>query len=158
MPEDRLFRLIFEYFWLISIAVNGINAVIFWRRAQAHIVADPSLRPGYEGLVRGFFIYSSIPWLVMGTGLLTQQVHQLSDYFYPSQGNPGVLAWWLSIWLVLLGLTHWIMFRGGAIALIQHPGFINPAITNPTRLKQMWLFSLVISAAVTVVILAQSPR
>ncbi len=158
MAEDRLFRLVFEYFWLIAIAVNSINAVIFWHRAQPHIAADSSLRPGYVGLVRGFFIYSSIPWVVMGAGLLNQHVSRLSDYFYPSSGNPWVIAWWVSLWCMILGITYWMLFRGGAIALIRHPGLINPALTDPTRVKQMWLFSLMISAGVTVFMVGQPPK
>ncbi len=158
MPEDNLLRVVFEYFWALAIAVNGINAVIFWQRAQPMIATQPGLRSGYVGLIWGFFIYSSIPWLVMGAGLLSQQVNQLSEYFYPSQGNLWVMAWWVAIWCVILSITHWMLFRGGAIALIQHPGLINGSLTSPTQVQRMWLVSVMISVAVTVFMFAQQPK
>jgi hypothetical protein len=45
-----------NYFWLLMILVNGINAAVFWLRAQPYIQQNPNLRPGYIRLISWFFV------------------------------------------------------------------------------------------------------
>ncbi len=147
-----------NYFWLVSIGFSGLNAVIFWVRAQRHIQKNPELRPGYIRLIRGFFLGMSAPWVVMGAGLETGSVSNLTDYFDPRAGNPFVIAWWISIWILLLFLGYWIWFQGGAEQLIQHPGLLRGNPKSPKEIKLGWLLLSIVSAVAHGIIFFLKPR
>lgn len=149
---------LFNYFWLLAIAVNGINAAIIWARAQRYIKQNPELQPGYITMLRGFFLGMSVPWIVMGMGITTGGVSKIADYFYPRIGNRFVIAWWVSLWVLILLYSYWIWFRGGAEMLIKHPGFLKGNPSNPRTIKLMSLVSVVSSAVVAVIMFSLEPR
>ena len=129
----------FNYFWLVAIMVNVINAVIFWVRVQPYIQKRPELRPGYSKLIRGYVIGMSIPWIVMGIGMTIGGISNIADYFYPRAGNQFVIAWWVSLWALILLFSYWVWFRGGAEQLIKYPGLLQGNPTNPKTIKLMSL-------------------
>lgn len=147
---------LFDYFWLIAIGINFLNGEIGWVRAQSHIRRNPDLKPGYIKLIRGFVVSMSMPWILMGIGMGTGQVTRLADYFYPQLGNQAVIAWWVSIWALLLFYSYWIWFRNGAEKLVKYPGLMRGNSTNPAMIKLGWSLSL-IGAAIAHIILFQFP-
>ena len=143
------FSLMSEYFWLIAIAVTGINLAIFRKRAQKYITEDPSLREGYDVLFRGYFFWMIVPWVVMGVGCTFGSVPSVWHYFRPQDGNPYVLAWFASVFVVWVLGTVWLFFRGGAETLARYPGalvfsygFKSKDIKNPVLIKLFWLLVL----------------
>lgn len=149
---------IVNYFWLLAIAVNGINAIIFWVRSQRYIKQNLALQAGYITIIRGFFLGMSFPWIIMGIGMTWGGVSKIADYFYPRTGNLFVIGWWLSVWVLLLFYGYWLWFKGGAKMLIEHPGFFRGNPSNPRTIKLMWLLSAFTSAVVTGIIFYQEPR
>ncbi|WP_414550749.1 hypothetical protein [Anabaena sp. CCY 0017] len=149
---------IFNYFWLVAIAVNALNAVIFWVRSQPDIQKNPDLRPGYVRLIRSFFVGMSIPWIVMGIGMTIGGVSKITDYFYPRTGNQFVIAFWVSIWALIILSSYWIWFRGGAEQFIKYPGVFKGSPNNPQTIKLMWLLSLIGDIVVQVIIFSLEPR
>jgi hypothetical protein len=77
----------------------------------------------------------SLPWVVMGIGMTIGNVPNIKDYFYPRIGNQFVIAWWVSIWALVLFLSDWIWFRGGAEKLIRYPGLLRGNPTDPKTIK-----------------------
>lgn len=147
-----------NYFWLVAIGFNGLNAVIFWVKAQRYTQQNPELRPGYIRLIRAFFLGMSVPWVVMGVGLAIGSVSNIADYLDPRAGNPFVIAWWVSIWVLLLSFGYWIWFQSGAEQLIQHPGLIRGNPTSPKQIKLGWLLLLLIGVVAHGSILFLKPR
>lgn len=134
---------LFNYFWLVAIFTNIINVIICWVRVQPEIQKDHSLQSGYIKLLRGYLIGMSIPWLVMGYGLLTQQALSLAEFMFPRFSNPSVLAWWISLWSIILWYTYWLFCQDGAEQLTKHPGFLRGQYHNPRTIKLVWSLSLV---------------
>jgi len=144
------FVLISEYFWMIAIIVTFINWTMFRKRAKKHIDENPELKEGYEALFRGYIVWMNIPWVVMGIGCTVGGVSSVWHYFRPRDGNPYVLAWFASVFLLWVSSTFWLLFRGGAEKLVRHPGamefrygFKSKDITNPTLIKSLWLLALI---------------
>jgi hypothetical protein len=152
-----LFNLVNRYFWLVAIAVAGLNAAILWQRSQRHIRENPALAPGYATLLRGYWICSTLPWVVMGIGIVLGGIPEIVYFLHPRTTNPYVLAWWGTYWLVVGFITHWMLFRGGAEMMIAHPGFVRARSITPKGLKLYWLLALAGSVVFTVVMFSQTP-
>ena len=143
------FDLISKYFWVVAVIVTMINLLIFRKRAQKHIQDNPHLEEGYASLFRGYLLWMNIPWVVMGIGCTFGEVPSVWHYFRPRDGNPYVLAWFVSIFFLWILGTFWLFFRDGAETLVRHPGALefryglkNKDITNPVLIKAFWLLAL----------------
>jgi hypothetical protein len=147
-----------NYFWLAAIFVNGINAFVMWRRAQPHIQQNPDLRTGYIRLIQSFILGISIPWFIMGAGLMSGYVTKLKDYMYLHTLNPFVMGWWISWWAVILLFSYWIWFQGGAETLIKYPDLFRGNPSSPRTIKLMCFISLAGSVAATIIMASLDKR
>ncbi|MDS4020830.1 MAG: hypothetical protein RKR03_10065 [Candidatus Competibacter sp.] len=139
--------ILLKYFWLIPIIVTGINGAIFWKRAQKHINENPELKEGYEKLFHGYLVWINIPWVVMGIGCTIGGIPSVEYYLRPQDGNPYVLLWFATLFLLIVFASFWLFFRDGADKLVRYPVFMAFAggsknITNPALIKIFWLFGL----------------
>ncbi len=139
----KTLELIETYFWLICLAVLGLNAGIWRWRSRGHIARDPSLAEGYRSLINGMVKYGSIPFVIMGLGALSGGAPSIRDYFRPQDMNPYVLAFFGSVVLLWILCTWWLFARGGAETMARHPGLIQPHIDSPRLLKVLWALGLV---------------
>lgn len=146
-----MFEIISRHFWAVAILVTSINVAILKARSARHIRANPELAEGYAILLRGYLIWMNIPWIVMGVGCTVGGVPTVWHYFRPRDGNPYVLAWFASVFIVWIAVTCWIIFRGGAELLVKHPGALNMNTTSPTMVKLFWLLSLAAGIVAVVV-------
>ena len=137
-----MFEIISQYFWAVAIVVTCINVAIFKVRSTRHIQANPKLAKGYSKLLRGYIIWMNIPWVVMGIGCTVGEIPTFWHYFRPKDGNPYVLAWFASVFLLWIVGTYWLLFRDGADMLAKHPGAFNMKTSNPTMIKLFWFLSL----------------
>lgn len=140
-----------DYFWLIAIIVNGVNVVIAWIRAQPYIQKKPALRSGYVKLIRIIFLSLSLPWVIMGLGLISGSVPSITNYFYPRYGNLFVLAYWLSILALLFVCNSWIWFAGGAETLIKYPGIFKFYSSSPKTIRLSSLLLLLSCIFITAI-------
>ncbi len=150
-----LVNFMWRYFWVIAIVVAALNTAIMWWRSQRHIRANPSLAAGYAFLLRGYWLWLTLPWVVMGIGILWGNVPTVWHFLFPSTGNPYVLAWWIVYWLLNGIFGYWLLFGGGAAMLVAHPGFLRGNPQNPQLLKLWGVLILAGSAAVTIIMFAQ---
>ena len=120
-----LFNFFDKWFWAIFILGTILNAAIFWNRARPRIAANPTLYDGYRSLFKGYLFWGILPWVVMGVGCVSGAVRSMFDYFRPRDGNPYVLAFFGVVILEWLLLANWLLVKGGAQKLVDHPGLAN---------------------------------
>lgn len=119
-----------------------VNGLIFRIRSRPYVRRNPELQEGYETIVRGLLIWGSLPWLVMGIGLLSGGVDSLFEYFVPELSSPYVLGFYATIVVLLILGTYWLLLRGGAELLVRHPGLLAIDIRNPLFIKLIWIVGL----------------
>jgi hypothetical protein len=125
IPEDSLFAIWGRYIWA-AIPVILLGYAARWRwRGRAHIARDPSLRPGYNRMMRGLFLWGSAPVFV-GVIVSSFGTVDLSGVFGTSR--PVLLSWLLAY--IVLGLAiakwiYWTFYQNGVQKLQQHPGFLD---------------------------------
>ena len=140
-----MFEIITNNFWIVLIAATCANAIYFKKCSKVFVDADPSLSTGYSTLFKGYLIWMNIPWIVMGIGCTIGKVPSAWQYFNPQNGNPYVLAWFASVFLLWILGTYWLFLKGGAETLAKHPGIIqfntlggSKDITSPSVIKLLW--------------------
>lgn len=106
-----------RWVWLAPLLLTTADAVIRWRRVGAQ--ARTSLV--YWQLLLGRWVLFSLPFLVMGAGLLSGI--PLGSYM---QGASiwQVEALFLTLLALVGGLSVWITHAGGARLLVAHPGVV----------------------------------
>ncbi|MHC9543329.1 MAG: hypothetical protein AB9903_27780 [Vulcanimicrobiota bacterium] len=138
--------IIFTHFWVLIIAVNTLNTVVYAMRSKRYIAENPSLAEGYRALIQGYFIWINIPWAVMAVGILTGKTSGFLDYLRPKDMNPYVILFYCSILFVMIAGDFWIFFLNGAEFLGRHPGFVTVRagfshrnVTSPVTIKILFL-------------------
>lgn len=117
--------------WLFLLAAVLVQALAFRSRAKREIHERPALADGYSRLMRRFLIWSTLPWILMGGGVLIGAVPDTKSYLLVHEGNPFVLGW-----LILVGVFNlvgfvWVFFLGGAEDIVAHPGLLRGNPTSP---------------------------
>ena len=136
-----------KVFWVIAIVVTGLNALVLRSRARKEIARNPELADGYTQLFRGYLVFLNIPWLVMGVGIIVGGTRGVFDYFDPRSGNPYVIAFHLTIFLLSALAVFWIYIAGGAEFLVRYPGVLKYDIKSPLVLKLLFALMLLGSLA-----------
>lgn len=80
------------------------------------------MQTGYRRLAIGYLITASLPWWVIGVGVLSGQVRIGPELLLSWRANPfvlGALGTLAGMWVVG---AWWVFLRGGAEFLAQHPG------------------------------------
>lgn len=132
-----MFLLIGRYFWVALLAVSALNAALLRRRFRAYAAGHPEREPGYRLALRWFVGVNLLLWGWMGLGIVAGAVPHVFAYLVPLAGGPYVLVWhMLYVTLWALGLV-WVLFRGGAEFLVDHPGLLRPNVTSPRLIKIM---------------------
>lgn len=150
--DTDIFDFLTRYFWVIGLVLGVVNTAIKWVQLRPRMQASPELAPGYITLLRGFWLISTVPWLSMGIGILWGNVPTMWHFFYPSSGDPFVIAWWVIYWGWVSILAYWVLFNGGAQMLVSHPGFLRGNPKNPKWLKLGLLVALMGSVIATVLV------
>lgn len=142
------FEMFSRYFWAIAIVITAINAAILKHRSKQHIQEEPELAKGYDQLILGFFFWTNIPWVVMGVGSTVGGVPSVFHYFRPRDGDPFVIAWWVSVFILWILSFYWIFLAKGAEKLAKYRMLICSSfgkagyVTNPTVVKLLVLLML----------------
>ncbi len=106
------------------IPVTAINAFLGENRPKKYSDETPELPEGYNNYFKGYLILGSIPWVLVGMGVLSGQADSIFDFFNPKSDKIFIqlffgyiiLTWLLGIW--------WIYFKKGAEFIEEHPGII----------------------------------
>ena len=116
---------ILKNFWIAFIVVTFLNALTFKFRSIKQIKEKPELEEGYNKIIKGYVIYGSIPWIIMGIGNLLSLTNSIFEYFNPSTLNPIVLLFHISIIYLWIISSIWLYKKDGASFLDKHPGILN---------------------------------
>jgi hypothetical protein len=130
-----------RWFWLLAIVTNGINAGLWWRRAQPRIAQRPELAAGYLRLIRGWLFFGSLYWLVMGVGIVVGGVPDTFAFFHPRNG-PYEMAAYLTLVVLWVLAFVWLFFRGGVEQLVAHPEILNLTSPTPRSVKQFLILMM----------------
>lgn len=92
-----------------------------WRFAAGHrIAADPALRRPPNRLYSGFAFWLSLPFLVMGAGVLSGSVETTLHFLRFDLSNPFIVAFYLLAVVEDALFIWWIFFRDGDRLLALH--------------------------------------
>jgi hypothetical protein len=138
--------LFLRYAWVLLLANGYLNVCLARWRVKDTIASYPELADGYRRLTRGFGILYALPWVVMGLGCTVGGVptvfHFLSS---PVAAGPFVWAWWLNLYAELAWLAWWVVWGGGAEALVRYPGVIG-GISSSVSFVRLKMFMVAVSA------------
>jgi hypothetical protein len=149
--------LIFRHSWLLFVAVTCANGAVWWSRGKKEIANHPELEQGYRQLVRGWLIYGNLPWVVMGAGILLGGVPSVWQYLNPRNG-PFVIMWYVTVVALWVATVYWVFLRGGAEALVRHPGLLNLPVQQPWAVKALVVLMLLGGVAgLAMMILGDTP-
>jgi hypothetical protein len=128
-----------RHFWLVCFGACGYNYFAA-RRLRGAAASNRPVNEEAQALRRTFALVSILPWLVMGFGQTVGGVPNVWHYFRPQDGNPYVVAFPLSIFLILLCFACWVLVFGGAkkvveLALLDVVGWRVPFALTEGRLK-----------------------
>ena len=140
-------ELIPKYFWIVLIVASVYNLLASQARIERGLKPGNELAEGYRRLFRGVLIWSNIPWVLMGVGILAGQVGSIFEFTMPSHGNPYVVFWFLAVAAELALGTWWLLLAGGAETLEKHPGVYMIPMWTAKTLKRVWLALLAVYAA-----------
>ncbi len=112
--ETKIFYVLSKYFWLLGIAVTGINALAIELSCRRHIRQHPELRLAYSRVMCGMLVWWNLPWVVMGIGIMLGRVPTLWHYFFEIRGNVFVLAWWVSVFAMAIVSSRWAFSHDAA--------------------------------------------
>ena len=136
------FLFVSKWFWVMCIAASFVNAAIMKSKVAPYIVARPELEAGYRAIIRGMLIWGNLPVVVLGFGCVLGKIPSFFSIFRPRDGNPYVIAFYASLFLIWILGTNWIIFRGGAEMIVKHPGVLNFNVTSPRIVILLWLLSM----------------
>lgn len=136
MPE-----VFFRWFWVVGLISTAVNAVIYRHRANEDIRKHPERAEGYRRLIRGFVVWFSLPWIVIGMTTLTGAVQSVDELFgteHPAALLLQVLA--VGYWIMMI---RWVFFEKGAETLERHPAMLRRGFSNAGLIKLWAVVSVV---------------
>lgn len=145
-----------KWAWLLFVFVTLANASIMKGRSKAHIRQDPSLERGYRTIINGFLFWGNLPWLVMGAGCLLGGIPSVFHFFDLRSGNPYVVAFFCTLFLIWGLGSYWLILRGGAESLVRHPGIISREPRSAKMIILFWCVSVAAGLVFVVMALTQT--
>lgn len=120
-----MFQLVIQHFWLISIFIVVGNAVAWRVGATGRIKADPSLRKPLDRLYGGFAFWTSLPFLVMGAGIVTGYVSGVFPYLVIDFRNPFITAFHAVLFVEDALFVFWVFYWRGDHLLALHTEIVS---------------------------------
>ncbi len=130
--------------WLFLVVMTSINGVVWYFRSKKYIKANPELKQGYNRLIRGFFIYCNLPWLLIAIFRHAGLIQNSFDLAKPHNYQTGVIIWHIVVSFLVIAGTYWIFSLKGAEILCSHPGLFENTFNNKNNItveiiKKFWL-------------------
>ena len=138
-----------NYIWIAAILSTIFSAFILKVRSRKSVEENPDLQEGYNQIFLGYLILA-IPWAVVGIGTVFGGVKDLFSFLKPRDGNPFVIAFHITLFVVWLLNIWWLFFKGGAEILAKYPGAFGQNIQSPTLIKILYGAALAFGAVVII--------
>jgi len=139
-----------RYFWVAAIFMGVFHVAWLKVRCVRCARENPDLADELARLVRGFAITFNIPWIVMAVGCTVGGIPTVLHFFRPRDGNPYVLAFFASVFLLWIVGTYWIFLKGGAELLARYPYIFNTRFRSPIAVKGLYLLCLAAGVAAVI--------
>jgi hypothetical protein len=157
-PEGAV--LLFNQVWSILIGVTIVNALLISKRGRLHAETHPELLPGYEGAFKPILVYGSLPWLVMGVGIIVGG-RRVTQFMMGRPSDPFVLAFYATIVLIHVRFAWWIFAMSGAEFLSEHFALIQDirrrnGLQGPSPRRVRWKFGILLLGGLTGMVLVWS--
>jgi len=124
-----------RWFWLVFLAMIGINTLIFRQRARVDLGLHPERRGSYRRLLWGYLFWFSLPAIAAGGIILCGGAATLFQFSQPAVAGPAVAGWHLLLIILWFLLVFWIFGNGGAEELADHPAFLSPSCSTPNAIR-----------------------
>ena len=116
----ELFSVLFRDFWIVVI-IGLVATAVFWRlEARDRIKVDPSLRKPLNRLYTGFVFWTSLPFLVMGAGIISGHVDNILFYLRFDSDNIFIVICYILMFSEDALFLYWIFLRRGDHLLVLH--------------------------------------
>ncbi|HEX4912159.1 MAG TPA: hypothetical protein VFV64_15475 [Permianibacter sp.] len=123
-----LHQIVGQYFWIFCLFFCFVSYVLARRRLLKHSSLNGlNVEHGLQ-IIKWFWLANMLPWMVMGLGLLSGSGLSVWDYFRPQDGNPLVVGWFASLFLLTVVFAIWVLFMGGAKDIYQYQLFTSPRV------------------------------
>lgn len=115
-----MFQILYQHFWFVIILGMVGNAVTFRVAARHRIKTDPSLRHPLNRLYGGLAFWLSLPFLLMGGGIVTGNVGGVFQYLMVDTGNLFITAFHGLLFAEDALFIYWVFCRRGDHLLALH--------------------------------------
>jgi hypothetical protein len=116
-----------SYSWIIVILVIGINLLFIKGKANNYLFDKPEVKVRANSLYFNIFIFTSIPFLIEGLGIILGFNRYAFDYLLINHINIFIVLWLISVIIIWIKGTHWIFKKNGAKFLAEHPDILFPS-------------------------------
>jgi len=113
-------EVMFRYFWLMAIPVTAANGLYFWIKGSAAAGDDADRREALRRFVVVFVVWSVLPWLWMGAGIMAGGAETVMSYFHPTSGGIWVWSWHGLMILLVLVAAGWVFVGKGAAWIAEN--------------------------------------
>jgi hypothetical protein len=148
---------VLKYLWAFFLVMGLINSFLSWRSLLKDIEKNEVLKAKYRHLFIQYVIWTNIPWVMMGAGILLGGTRSVLDYLQPSSGNFAVLTWWGLFMVMNFVLAIWIFFAGGAETLEKYPGLPTFLSGSAAKIKVVISIGLIFINILAVLIYCFNP-
>lgn len=125
MIDNGLFSILLRHFWMFAI-LSLVASAAFWRiEARGRIKADPTLREPLNRLYGGFVFWLSLPFLVMGAGIVTGHADNVFEYLRFDAANPFILSFHAVVFAEDALFLVWVFFRNGDELMVLHTEIVD---------------------------------
>jgi len=140
MPD--IFNFVSRNFWLLALCFALFNFVVANRAASRQATEASAFEA--TAYVRKFALAGAVPWVIMGVGQMTGATPTVWHYFRPQDGNPFVLGWLASIFVLSCAFAWWALFANGAevVAKYNLMAVLGQHGANAPSVRSIKLFSL----------------
>jgi hypothetical protein len=122
---EIMFQLLSRYFWAVALAMALVKYLKARNRVQAATDLSPQEKQSGEICLKWFAVLSSLPWLIMGWGILFGDVSSVFSFLRPGNGNFYVMLWICTVLALTMVYAGWVLFADGArqVRLLQLQNF-----------------------------------
>ena len=150
---DSVLTFMSRHFWLVALVVTATGGLF----KAIYVSLTKGLRPDVRSCRRkvalGWAVFGSVPWAVMGLGIVRGHTESVLHYLRPRTGGGFVLAFWLSIAVLLALGTCWVFLGNGAHVLSRARG----PYTKPGYTRLTWGMCVAAALLAFVVLLVIEP-
>jgi hypothetical protein len=109
-----MFEMLLRHFWVVFLAVTFAKYLAARQRIRAAADLSAEEKQSGETCAKWFAMFSAIPWVIMGWGMVVGGLPSMFSYMRPQDGNPYVVIWVCTVLALTMIFAGWVLFAGGA--------------------------------------------